>query len=101
MKLIGKFSYQFILNQEVSSRYYKKQKFKIFIELENQSLLGKYSNQLKNIKTSLKNDLFDKSSMNNILHFTSKYLKPSKKKSNEIRSIKCGPGIKYLLNTVQ
>ena len=38
-------------------------------------LLEKHSNHFKNIKTSLKNDPFDKSTKNNILYFVSKYLK--------------------------
>ena len=43
------FSYQFILNQDVSWRYYNKQKFNIFGAPKNQSLLGKHSNHFKNI----------------------------------------------------
>ena len=46
--------------------------FIIFVEIENQSLLGRHSNHFKNIETNLKNGPLDKASMNNILHFASK-----------------------------
>ena len=59
----------------------KSEKLKIFVELENRSLLGKHSNHFKNVKTSLKNNPFDKASMNNILYFASKYLKRTLEKS--------------------
>ena len=55
--------------------------------VENQRLSGKHSNHLKNIKTSLKNDSFDISSVNNILYFASKYLKQTFEKIN----MKSGP----------
>lgn len=65
-------------------------------------LLGKHSNHFKNVKTSLKNDHLDKVFINNILYFAGKYLKTDLlKKPDEIGSIHYGPGIKYLLNTVQ
>lgn len=57
------------------------------IELENQSILGKHSKHFETIKTSSKNDPFDKASMNNIHYFTPKYLKQTFGKSR----IKFGP----------
>ena len=66
------------------------------------TLKSKNSNHFKNIKTRLKNDPFDHSSINHIFYFTSKYLKQTfDKESNEIRSIKYGPGMMYLSDTVQ
>ena len=70
--------------------------------MENQSLLGKHSNRFKNITPGLKNDPFNKVSLNDILYFASIYLKRTfDKKSYEIGSIRYDPGIKYLLNKVQ
>ena len=82
LKLVGKFLYLFIFNPEVLWRYYKKQKLKIFFELENQILLGKHSNQYINIKLSFKSDPFNKPPMNNVLYFSSKYLKRTFEKSH-------------------
>ena len=65
---------------------------KIFVELENHSLLKKHSNHFKNIKTSLKNDLFHICFMNNALYFASKCLKSTFEKSH----IKSGPSIMAL-----
>ena len=52
----------------------------------------KHTKQFKNIKTSLKSDPFDKSSMNNILYVVSKCLKRTfENKSHEVGSVKFGP----------
>ena len=86
---------------KISWRLFRISSFRI-VELENQSLLGKHSSHFKNSKTSLKNNPIDKSSMNNVLYFATKYLKWNfKKVSHETGSIKYGPGIKYLLNMIQ
>ena len=62
----------------------------------------KHTKQFKNIKTSLKSDPFDKSSMINILYVASKCLKRTfENKSHEVRSVKFGPDMYYLSNTVQ
>lgn len=69
LKLVGKSS---ISSVHFERRCYKKQKFKIFVECDNQSILGEHSNYFKNSKTRLRSDTFDKSL---ILYFASKYLK--------------------------
>ena len=95
-------SFLFKIDWEVSRRYYKKKKFMIFVELENESLLEKYPNHFKNIKTSLRNNLFDKAFMNNILYFASKYFKRTfEKTAHEIGSIKHGLDITYTLFSTQ
>ena len=52
------------------------------IYLFHDCLLGKHSNHFKNIKTSLKKDPFDISSVNDILYFTSKCLKQTLEENN-------------------
>ena len=52
------------------------------IYLFHDCLLGKHSNHFKNIKTNLKKDPFDISSVNDILYFASKCLKRTLEENN-------------------
>ena len=68
----------------------------VFVELENQRLLGKHANHFKNIKASLKGHPFDKAWINNILYFAFKYLKRTFEKSH----VKSGPSIMVVSRSI-
>ena len=61
-----------ILEKVKNSRY-------SFVKLQKKNLLGKHLNHFKNIKTSLKNDPFDRASMNIVLYFGPEYFKLTSK----------------------